>query len=39
MGVIAAARSDVIRFAPHFFTRLEDIDYALDRLVHVLRPT
>jgi selenocysteine lyase/cysteine desulfurase len=36
--VIGSARSDVIRFAPHFFTRLEDIDYALDRLVDVLKP-
>jgi selenocysteine lyase/cysteine desulfurase len=36
--VIGSARADVIRFAPHFFTRLEDIDYALDRLVEVLRP-
>ena len=36
--IIGSARADVIRFAPHFFTRLEDIDYALDRLVEVLRP-
>lgn len=35
--VIASARSDVVRIAPHFFTRLEDIDYVLDQFVHVLR--
>ncbi len=29
-GVIASARGDVVRIAPHFFTRLEDIDYVLD---------
>jgi selenocysteine lyase/cysteine desulfurase len=35
--VIASARGDVVRIAPHFFTRLEDIDYVLDRFVEVLR--
>jgi selenocysteine lyase/cysteine desulfurase len=35
--VIASARSDVVRIAPHFFTRLEDIDYVLDQFVQVLR--
>jgi selenocysteine lyase/cysteine desulfurase len=35
--VIASARADVVRIAPHFFTRLEDIDYVLDRFVDVLR--
>ncbi len=35
--VIASARSDVVRVAPHFFTRLEDIDYVLDQFVEVLR--
>lgn len=29
-GVIASARGDVVRIAPHFFTRIEDIDYVLD---------
>ena len=33
--VIASARSDVVRIAPHFFTRLEDIDYVLDCFVEV----
>lgn len=35
-GIIASARADVIRIAPHFFTRLEDIDYVLDALAKVL---
>jgi selenocysteine lyase/cysteine desulfurase len=34
--VIASARGDVVRIAPHFFTRLEDIDYVLDCFVDVL---
>lgn len=36
-GVIASARSDVVRIAPHFFTRLEDIDYILDCYVEILK--
>ncbi len=36
--VIASARSDVVRIAPHFFTRLEDLDYVLDCFVEVLHP-
>ncbi len=36
-GIIASARGDVIRIAPHFFTRLEDIDYVLDSLEKVLK--
>jgi len=38
-GVLASARGPAIRLAPHFFTRLEDIDTALDELAeafHVL---
>lgn len=36
-GVIASARSDVVRIAPHFFTRLEDIDYVLDCYVELIK--
>ncbi len=36
LGIITSARSDVVRVAPHFFTRLEDIDYVLDSFVKVL---
>ena len=36
-GVIASARSDVVRIAPHFFTRLQDIDYVLDCYVELLK--
>ncbi len=35
-GIIASARGDVIRIAPHFFTRFEDIDSVLDELQHLL---
>jgi selenocysteine lyase/cysteine desulfurase len=35
--VIASARADVVRIAPHFFTRLEDIDYVLDCFVDILK--
>lgn len=35
-NIIASARGDVIRIAPHFFTRLEDIDYVLDSLAKIL---
>ncbi len=34
--VIASARADAIRIAPHFFTRLEDIDHTLDCLSGIL---
>ncbi len=36
-GIIASARGDVVRIAPHFFTRLEDIDLVLDAMVKVLQ--
>lgn len=35
-NIIASARADVIRIAPHFFTSPEDIDFVLDALVKVL---
>lgn len=35
-GIIASARGDVLRIAPHFFTRLEDIDCVLDALAKIL---
>lgn len=36
-GVIASARSDVIRIAPHFFTLAGDIDYILDCLAAAIK--
>lgn len=36
-GIVASARGDVIRIAPHFFTTTEDIDRALDELSSLLR--
>lgn len=36
LGVIASARGDVVRIAPHFFTRIEDIDYVLDCYLKIL---
>jgi len=36
-GVIASARADVVRIAPHFFTTLEDIDYVLDCYVKIMK--
>lgn len=35
-GVIASARGDVIRLAPHFYSTLEDVDRSLDALAYVL---
>jgi selenocysteine lyase/cysteine desulfurase len=35
-GIIASARGDVIRFAPHFFTTEADIDTAVSALKEVL---
>jgi len=35
-GVIASARSDVVRIAPHFFVTFEDIDYILDCYAELL---
>jgi selenocysteine lyase/cysteine desulfurase len=35
-NVVASARGDVIRIAPHFFTTTEDIDRALDELHSLL---
>ena len=36
-GIIVAARADVIRIAPHFFTRASDVTTALDVLHEVLQ--
>ncbi|HRZ90634.1 MAG TPA: aminotransferase class V-fold PLP-dependent enzyme, partial [Spirochaetia bacterium] len=36
-GIVASARGDVIRFAHHFFTKPEDLDYALDCLAEILK--
>jgi selenocysteine lyase/cysteine desulfurase len=35
-GVIASARGDVIRLAPHFYSTLDDVDRSLDALAAVL---
>ena len=36
-GVIASARGDVIRLAPHFYSTTDDVDRALDVLAEVMR--
>ena len=36
-GVVAAARGNVIRLAPHFYTTIDDVDRALDVLAEVER--
>jgi len=36
-NIIASARGEVIRIAPHFYTLAEEIDVVLDNLVEVLR--
>jgi selenocysteine lyase/cysteine desulfurase len=38
-GIIASARGDVIRLAPHFYNTLDDVDRALDALAGVVKPT
>ncbi len=35
-GILASARGDALRLAPHFFNAIEDIDQALDTLVEIL---
>ena len=35
-GVIASARGDAIRLAPHFYSTLDDVDQALDALAAVV---
>ena len=35
-GIIASARGDAIRLAPHFYTTLDDVETALDALVEVM---
>lgn len=37
MCVIASARNDVVRIAPHFFITLDEIDYVLDCYVKILQ--
>jgi selenocysteine lyase/cysteine desulfurase len=36
-GVLASARGPAIRLAPHFYSKLEDVETALDTLAEVLR--
>lgn len=36
-GILASARGDVIRLAPHFFNTLDEMDRSLDALAAVLR--
>ena len=36
-NVIASARSDVIRIAPHFFTTMAEMDYAIDCLAEIVK--
>jgi selenocysteine lyase/cysteine desulfurase len=36
-GVLPSARGPVLRFAPHFYSSLEDVDTALDTLAEVVR--
>lgn len=35
-NIIASARGDVIRVAPHFYTKTQDIDYVLDQIKQIL---
>ena len=35
-GVIASARGDVIRLAPHFYSTLDDVDRSLDALAYIV---
>lgn len=36
-GIIASARGNVIRLAPHFYSTIDDVDQALDTLADVTR--
>jgi selenocysteine lyase/cysteine desulfurase len=36
-GIIASARGEVIRLAPHFYSTVDDVDRALDALADALR--
>jgi len=38
-GVIASARGNVIRLAPHFYSTIDDVERALDILAEVVRAT
>jgi selenocysteine lyase/cysteine desulfurase len=35
-GIIASARGEVIRLAPHFYSTIDDVDLALDALAQVV---
>jgi selenocysteine lyase/cysteine desulfurase len=35
-NIVASARADVVRIAPHFFTTLEDIDQVLDSFAKII---
>jgi len=35
-NIIASARGDVIRVAPHFYTKPQEIDYVLDQIKQIL---
>jgi len=35
-NIIASARGEVIRLAPHFYTKVEEIDYVLDQIKDIL---
>ncbi|MEO5567835.1 MAG: aminotransferase class V-fold PLP-dependent enzyme [Gemmatimonadaceae bacterium] len=37
-GIIASARGPVIRLAPHYYSRLDDVDVALDALASIVLP-
>jgi selenocysteine lyase/cysteine desulfurase len=36
-NIIGSARGDVIRIAPHFFTRPQDLEYVLDELDTIIK--
>ncbi len=35
-NIIASARGDVVRVAPHFYTKVSEIDYVLDQIKNIL---
>jgi len=36
-NIIGSSRGDVIRIAPHFFTRAQDLEYVLDELATIMK--
>ena len=36
-NIIASARGEVIRIAPHFYTRFKDIDFVLDNIQEIIK--